>query len=227
MQKFTEEEYHSYRTLHSGMRWIDDTTTPLIDEQGNYYGYKILLFVGNIAFSVPNPYPKYRVENNEWVAEERTYLDIPRYSFVSPVIPAVWGDYFLETLAPMDDSNRFGIYSLKAIDNTDMYLYGFDHLYGISDLVRTLQMVGQSDFMRVLVKLVLSGTIIEGESGYRSSQATIAGVCPMNSTNFGWYAPGEFVEMSLRKDVRYGNWKSSQDHSGSTSPFTDNYPNPY
>jgi hypothetical protein len=209
------------------MRWIDDTITPLIDEQGNYYGYKILLFVGNIAFSIPHPYLKYPLRDNEWVLDgERTHLDIPHYSFVSPVIPAVWDDYFLETLAPMDESNRFGIYSLKAIDNTDMYLYGFDHPYGMSDLVRALQMVGQSDFMRVLVKLVLSGTIIEGESGYRSSQATIAGVSAMKCTDFMWYTPGEFVEAYKRKDVRYGNWKSSQDHSGSASPFTDNYPLP-
>lgn len=210
MYQFTAKEKDDYYLLHKFHRaypavYYNQKNEAIIDEQGNYYAYKILIFC-------PQPFRiiSYPIGDFETVRPE----------FVSPVYPNPWTDFFMRERHKISNGNMFGVYSLKSIGQRQMCDYAFEGRFDP-------EMINGS--IRVLVKLLLSGDVIEGEGGFRSSEATIIGVSRLKDDRNMWYTPQEVVgqvgkRLPEYRGVSYGYRKDGEDYSGYPAPYSNLYP---
>lgn len=139
----------------------------LQDEQGTFYGYKIL------------------------------WLDSG--NFYSPVYPIKWErDGSLQVEESLLESSKEGIYSTKMILHPDLIEYS--SYYNENQTAPNHRQNREPyTYDLVLVKLAISGTVIEGEIGFRSSVAQIIGVNFLfrkEESHEYWYTPEEAQERS-------------------------------
>jgi hypothetical protein len=118
--------------------------------------------------------------------------------FVSPVRPAIWNvDGFITSDAIPNEHNTNGIYSVKDVNNFELrqiIAWGRMGIYSYSGNC-------------FIVKLALSGVVIEGELGFRSEHAQIISILDSGH----WLTYEEFTD---------GNRKNNQNpyrHSKSDS----------
>lgn len=122
---------------------------PEVDEQGTYYGYKVLV----------------REVDNDCPCPECSMLNSPRY-------PAKWLNGELEADREPNEKTMFGIHFTKRPDHPNLREYMGD--YRIRQ--GYYQYGGFRGESSVLVKCALSGTIVETEQGFRAQHAMIVGV---------------------------------------------------
>ena len=175
---------------------------PEQDEQGTYYGYKIL------------------IRRNE-------QCDCPACSaLVSPRYAAVWINGELEAHAEPSERSMDGIHFTKRPDHPELdnpiyhkrtggyYIGIFDHDYPDQ----------RKREKSVLVKCALSGTVIETEQGFRAQYAQIIGVFEDGH----WQAYQDYSQRSTRHPYRtsepwqddwkrYGGWDTGPNSGGITS----------
>ena len=99
-------------------------------------------------------------------------INLENGEFFSPVYPTPWSkEGTLEADREPDESNKHGIYCVKRIDDHE--------LVEVNEWL-TSKLRSPRPYSRfvvsVLVKLAVSGTVIEGETGFRGQHARIIGV---------------------------------------------------
>lgn len=114
------------------------------DEQGTFYGYKVLVF------------------------------SMPETRFYSLVYPVRWEEdgSLVADVVPTEE-NRHGIYFMKTENDEEIKHY--DHDWERRTERENYFNKDQEKFVFV-VKCALSGTIVEGERGFRAEQAQVIGV---------------------------------------------------
>lgn len=123
---------------------------PEVDEQGTYYGYKVL----NVS-----PHRKRGCGCEEC------------NTFVSPRYPSTWKNGELEANREPNERSMYGIHFTKRSNHPELRNY-YSPFHGSAYYMSHAEEI--KDYF--LVKCALSGTIVETEQGFRAQRAQIIGV---------------------------------------------------